>query len=316
MSSFLDSLAFSLSVTGPIFVVLVLGIWFRRIELIGEIFIRDGSRLVFNVALPMLLFLSVAKTDIRDAASGSLLVYAIVAVTLVYIALEWAAKRWIRPARDRGVVVQGAFRSNLGIVGLAYCANTYGEAGIVAASIPIAMLTIHFNILGVITLRRSLHGGQGVMPMLRGVATNPLIIGIVLGLPVAPLGIELPQVAAQSAQSFANLTLPLALLCTGASLDFAALKGEWRNTIAASIGRLVVVPFIVTLGAALLGYRGMDLGVLMLLISSPAAAASYIMVRAMGGNAALAANIIAVTTFGSVVATSLAITLMRGLGLM
>lgn len=316
MSSFLDSLAFSLSVTGPIFVVLVLGIWFRRIELIGEIFIRDGSRLVFNVALPMLLFLSVAKTDIRDAASGSLLVYAIVAVTLVYIALEWAAKRWIRPARDRGVVVQGAFRSNLGIVGLAYCANTYGEAGIVAASIPIAILTIHFNILGVITLRRSLHGGQGVMPMLRGVMTNPLIIGILVGLPVAPLGIELPQVAVQSAQYFANLTLPLALLCTGASLDFAALKGEWRNTIAASIGRLVVVPFIVTLGAALLGYRGMDLGVLMLLISSPAAAASYIMVRAMGGNAALAANIIAVTTFGSVVATSLAITLMRGLGLM
>ena len=91
------------------------------------------------------------------------------------------------------------------------------------------------------------------MPMLRGVVTNPLIIGIVLGLPVAPLGIELPQVAAQSAQYFANLTLPLALLCTGASLDFAALKGEWRNTIAASIGRLVVVPFIVTLGAALLG---------------------------------------------------------------
>jgi len=168
----------------------------------------------------------------------------------------------------------------------------------------------------VITLRRSLHGGQGVMPMLRGVMTNPLIIGILVGLPVAPLGIELPQVAVQSAQYFANLTLPLALLCTGASLDFAALKGEWRNTIAASIGRLVVVPFIVTLGAALLGYRGMDLGVLMLLISSPAAAASYIMVRAMGGNAALAANIIAVTTFGSVVATSLAITLMRGLGLM
>ena len=105
MSSFLDSLAFSLSVTGPIFVVLVLGIWFRRIELIGEVFIRDGSRLVFNVALPMLLFLSVAKTDIRQAASGSLLVYTIVAVILVYLALEWAAKRWIKPGKDRGVVV-------------------------------------------------------------------------------------------------------------------------------------------------------------------------------------------------------------------
>ncbi|MCO5121045.1 MAG: hypothetical protein M9951_15610 [Burkholderiaceae bacterium] len=173
MSAFLDSLAFSLSVTGPIFVVLVLGIWFRRIELIGDVFIRDGSRLVFNVALPMLLFLSVAKTDIRQAASGSLVVFAIAAVILVYLALEWAATRWIKPARDRGVVVQGAFRSNLGIVGLAYCANTYGEAGIVAASVHIAVLTILFNILGVITLRRSLLGGQGVMPMLRGVVTIP-----------------------------------------------------------------------------------------------------------------------------------------------
>ncbi|MBE0591171.1 MAG: AEC family transporter [Gemmatimonadales bacterium] len=316
MSAFLDSLAFSLSVTGPIFVVLVLGIWFRRIELIGDVFIRDGSRLVFNVALPMLLFLSVARTDIRQAANGSLVVFAIVATIVVYIALEWAAKRWIRPARDRGVVVQGAFRSNLGIVGLAYCANTYGEAGIVAASVHIAILTILFNILGVITLRRSLHGGQGVMPMLRGVVTNPLIIGIVLALPMAPLGIELPQVAAQSAQYFANLTLPLALLCTGASLDFAALKGELRNTAVATVGRLVVVPAVITIAAALLGYRGMDLGILMLLFASPAAAASYIMVRAMGGNAALAANIIATTTFGSVVATSIAITLMRGLGLM
>ena len=316
MSAFLDSLAFSLSVTGPIFVVLVLGIWFRRIELIGDVFIRDGSRLVFNVALPMLLFLSVARTDIRQAANGSLVIFAIVATILIYVALEWAAKRWIRPARDRGVVVQGAFRSNLGIVGLAYCANTYGEAGIVAASVHIAILTILFNILGVITLRRSLHGGQGVMPMLRGVVTNPLIIGIVLGLPMAPLGIELPQVAAQSAQYFANLTLPLALLCTGASLDFAALKGELRNTAVATVGRLVVVPAVITIAAALLGYRGMDLGILMLLFASPAAAASYIMVRAMGGNAALAANIIATTTFGSVVATSIAITLMRGLGLM
>src|SRR5690606_28119666 len=87
--------------------------------------------------------------------------------------------------------------------------------------------------------------------------------------------IELPQVAVQSAQYFANLTLPLALLCTGASLDFAALKGEWRNTIAASIGRLVLVPFIVTLGAALPGYRGMDLGVLMALLPSPPPATSW-----------------------------------------
>jgi predicted permease len=316
MSAFLDSLRFSLSVTGPIFVVLALGIWFRRIGLIGEAFVRDGSRLVFNVALPMLLFLSVAKTDLRDAGSGSMVAFGVVATLVGYVALEAAAARWIRPARDRGVVVQGAFRANLGIVGLAYCANAYGEAGIALSSLYIAVLTILYNILGVVTLRRSLHGGQGVTPMVRGIFTNPLILGIVAGLPVAPLGIELPPVLAQSAGYFANLTLPLALLCTGASLNFATMRGEWRNTVAASAGRLVVVPAAITVAAIAAGFRGMELGVLMLLSASPAAAASYVMVAAMGGNATLAANIIAVTTFGSVVATSVAITLMRSAGLM
>lgn len=316
MSAFFESLLFSLSVTGPIFVVLALGVWFRHIGLIGEVFVRDGSRLAFNIALPMLLFLSVAGTDVRESANGALVLYAIVGIVLVYVALEWAATRWIRPARDRGVVVQGAFRSNLGIIGLAYCANTYGEAGIVVASVHIALLTILFNILGVITLRRSLHGGQGVMPLLRGVIGNPLIIGILLGLPVAPLGLELPGVLMQSAQYFANMTLPLALLCTGASLDFAALRGQLPNTIVASIGKLVVVPAAMTIGAALLGWRGMDLGIIMLLFAAPAASAGYIMAYAMGGNAPLAANIIAITTFGSVLVTSFAITVMRSWGLM
>ena len=84
----------------------------------------------------------------------------------------------------------------------------------------------------------------------------------------------------------------------------------------ASVGKLVFVPLVFVIGGALAGFRGIDIGTLLLLSSTPTASASYVMVRAMGGNAVLAANIIALTTVGSILTTSLGIMLVRGAGLM
>lgn len=316
MHEFLDILEFSFSVTGPIFVILALGVWLRRIGMLTDAFVEAGSRLVFNVSLPALLFISISKTDFEAAANFSLVAYGAVATVVTFLVLEWVAARWVDEPTERGVVVQGGFRSNMGVVGLAYCVNAYGEAGLVASSLYLGLITILFNILGVITLSRSLHTHRGVKGMIKGIVRNPLIIGIVLALPVSAMHWTLPSLVIQSGQYFANLTLPLALLCTGASLDFARLRLERRNALLASFAKLLFVPTVFVVGGALVGFRGIDIGVLLLLSSTPAASASYVMVRAMGGNAVLAANIIALTTVGSILTTSVAIMLLRGVGLM
>jgi predicted permease len=316
MHDFLDILNFSFSVTGPIFVVLALGVWLRRIGMLTDGFVEAGSRLVFNVSLPALLFISISKTDFEAAANFSLVAYGALATVATFLVLEWVAARWVDEPTERGVVVQGGFRSNMGVVGLAYCVNAFGEAGLVAASLYLGLITILFNILGVITLSRSLHTNRGVRGMLKGIVRNPLIIGIVLALPVSAMHWTIPSLLIQSGQYFANLTLPLALLCTGASLDFARLRLERRNALLASVGKLVFVPLVFVIGGAIVGFHGIDIGILLLLSSTPTASASYVMVRAMGGNAVLAANIIALTTVGSIFTTSLGIMLVRGLGLM
>ena len=316
MSDFLATLEFSFSVTGPIFVVLTLGVWLRRIGMLTDAFIDAGSRLVFNVALPALLFISISKTRLDATANLSLVGFGALATVILYVLLEWVARLAVEPARDRGVVVQGAFRSNLGIIGLAYTMNAYGETGLVAASLFLALITILYNVLGVITLNRSLHKHRGVGGMLRGIATNPLILGIVLALPVSWSGLALPAIVLQSGQYFSNLTLPLALLCTGAALDFGSLRRERDNALIATAAKLVVIPLLVTLGGWAVGFRGIELGILLLMSSAPTAAASYVMVRAMGGNAVLAANIIALTTLGSLVTTSVGIMTLKSLGLM
>ncbi len=316
MNAFLAVVDFALSVTGPIFVVLALGYWLMRSGLIDDAFVNTGSRLVFNVALPALLFISIGKTPLSDAANLELIAFGLSGTIVAFVLLEWLATRLVAEPRDRGVVVQGGFRSNIGIVGLAYCVNAYGDAALGAASLYLGLVTILFNILAVITLSRSLHQSQGALAMVKGIARNPLIIAIGLALPVSWLDLDLPGWVLQSGQYFANLTLPLALLCTGAALNFRQLRKEVAGTALAGVAKLVGVPLLFVLGGLAVGFRGIDLGVLLLMSSAPTAAASYVMVRAMSGNATLAANIIALTTVGSILTTSLGVFLLRGLGLM
>jgi len=106
----------------------------------------------------------------------------------------------------------------------------------------------------------------------------------------------MPDLALKVGNYFASMTLPLALLCIGATLDLKALRATSSLALKATAYKLIFLPVPMVLGAWLVGYEGMTLGVLFLVFSCPTAAASYVMARAMGGNAALAANIVALTT--------------------
>lgn len=316
MSEFFNTVLFSFSVTGPIFIILLLGVWLKKIGIINDAFIEAGSKLTFSVTLPVLLFLSVSKASFSEATQGSLIAYGLLGTITIFLLLELLAAKVIQPPEDRGVFVQGAFRSNMGIIGLAYCVNAYGEQGLIGASLYLGFVTILFNILAVITLSRAKDGGSSLKGIFKGVFKNPLIIGILLGVPVSWLGLSLPDVVEQTGGYFANMALPLALLCTGGALNFRSISQNRATTLGASLGKLIFVPIVFTLGAVLLGFRDMELGILLLMSSAPTAAASYVMVRSLGGNSVIAANIIAITTLGSVLTTSAGVVFLKSAGWM
>ncbi|WP_421854130.1 AEC family transporter [Marinomonas sp.] len=315
LNNFLDELVFSFSITMPIFLILVLGIILYRVRLINDNFIDVASKLVFNVTLPALLFISISKTDLSSDTDLSLVIYAMVAVIISYIALEFIMSIWVSDKAERAVLVQAAFRSNMGIIGLAYCVNAYGNEVFSVASAYLGGVTILFNVLSVIGLSRALGGEANIKGIAKGIAKNPLIIAIVAAFATSLSGLTLPTTLYKAGDYFAQMTLPLALLCAGASLSFKSLKNGILGAIMASIGKLIFIPFAMTLGGYLLGYRGMELGVLFLMSSAPTTSASYIMVRAMNGNSALAANIIVITTIASLITTSIGVTLLRSFNL-
>ncbi|MGB0943262.1 MAG: AEC family transporter [Marinomonas sp.] len=315
MESFLSVLQFSVSITLPIFFILALGALLNYLRMINDNFIDVASKLVFNITLPALLFISIVKTDLTQSTDFSLPIFAVTCVLLLFLVFEFVTAKLVKNKADRGVIVQGAFRSNMGIIGLAYCVNAYGDSAFSIASIYLGSVTILFNILSVITLNRSFNKQANIANTLKGIVKNPLIISIVSATIISSLGISLPESILKTGSYFAQMTLPLALLCAGATLSFSALKNDLPLSSMASIGKLLIKPLVITLAGILWGFRGMELGVIFLMSSAPSASAGYIMVRAMAGNAKLAANIIVLTTMLSLISTSIGITLLRSYGL-
>lgn len=315
---FLASMLFSVNITLPNILMLLLGIYLKKIRMINDNFSHQGSRLVFNITLPALLFISIVKHPIDYNAQIKLVTISMIGTILLFLFAELFAAYYVAEKRERGIFVQGVFRANSGIIGLSLCANAYGSAGLAIASVYTALITLLFNILAVITLSRSLsdNGQTNLRHILLQLLKNPLIIAILAALLFSKLGFTLHDALFSTATYLANMTLPLALLCAGASLDLKNMDGSSSVAIHASIGRVIIAPFIMVLIGRIFGLQGMDLGILFLMSSTPVAAASYAMVKSMGGNGKTAANIIGITTFTAMFSSSIGITILKQLNWM
>jgi hypothetical protein len=315
---YLQSLQFTAGIVTPIFVIVLLGFVLRRQRLIDDAFINTSSRLVFMVALPTLVFMSIARTDFQAVFNPALLGYVFLATVLSFVAIWWLAARRISSPEDLGAFIQGAFRSNFGIIGMALSFNLFGNSGLSQAAMILALVIPLYNVLSVIvltvTLNRGTTAGVSIVQILRAIALNPLIIAVALALPFSYFGLHLPTVLDTTANYFANLTLPLALLAIGGSLNLKSLRNSSRAAFWATFTKLLLLPLLLVPLAAALGFRGVQLALLFVLFSSPTAAAAFVMARAMGANAQLTANIILTTTLGSMLTLSAGIFLLRLLG--
>jgi malonate transporter len=312
LTEFLSTLNFSFAVTGPIFMMVVLGGILKYYGIIGQAFVDQASILVFKISLPILLGMSMIRTDIATVFDPVTIANASLSTFLVFILLTLTASIFVKNPRDKGVYVQGAFRGNLAIVGLALCVNLYGDAGIAKASIVMSILSLVYNILSIYTLTKTLTDKKlNLFSMLISMTKNPLIIGIVLGIMINLLHIPVHPVIMQTGDYLSQLTLPVALLCIGASLSFADMKDTKTVATIAVIAKLIVSPIIITYIAYLSGFSKMDLGIVFLMSSTPTAAASYIMVKAMKGNETLAANIIVMSTVASLFTVSFGLAMLK-----
>lgn len=248
-----------------------------------------------------MLFAGAAQVDYSSLASARYLLAGVLA-TLLTLALSWIYSHWRgHPVVQRGIFAQAAFRSNLAIVGVALAISAYGDRGPVLAALPVAVMTALYNVLAVWVLNVTLGHGTSTAAIALGIARNPLIIGITAGVMLSISGVDIPSQIPALSSGLSTGLLPVMLLCIGGSMRLSGMRSAGTIAWEAALWRLCLAPLLGVLLALSLGVRGEQLGILFLLLSSPVAASSFVMVVAARGDGVLAANIVVLTTLCSVV---------------
>lgn len=312
----MENFLFSLNVILPIFIIIVIGGLLQRIGLLNEGFTSVADKFVFKVALPVQLFRDIAEMDIRSDFSGKFVLFCMAATTCMFAATWLLGQLFLKDRSMVGAFAQAAARGSAAILGIAFVENIYGSSGMtpmmIVAAVPL------FNIYSVIIL--TVTSAQGkfdlalVKKLLKGVITNPIILGIAAGMVWSLAGLPMPVLLSKSVGYIASTATPLALLVLGATFKGREALQKIGPTLAAAFLKLVAIPAAIFPVAIHMGFRGSELVAIMIMLASPTTVTCYIMAKNMGGDDTLSASVVMTATLLSSVTLTLWVFVMRTMG--
>ncbi|MBE6612213.1 MAG: AEC family transporter [Ruminococcaceae bacterium] len=316
----LDSILFSLNSVAPIFILTLIGVILGRKKFLNDGFLAAADKLVFKICLPCLLFVDIATADLGERMDMNLLAFCIIAVILSFFIPCLVVPLFIKDNPKRGAFIQGIYRANTAIIGIVLAENMFGAEGRSTMALVLPFVVALFNAFAVVILSIyapadvKLTPKQLVKRISKSVVTNPLIIGIILGLLWQLTGLTLPLLAERSLDYLSGMATPLALISLGATFRLESLKGRLGLTLLASAIKTAILPAVCCIAAILLGFRGVALGVVFIQFGSPASVSSYIMAKQMKSDHELAGQIMLVSTLMSVFTMFAGTFLLRMLG--
>jgi hypothetical protein len=303
-------------ILAPIILLVALGVVLGRLRFLGPGFASDLNKLVFWVALPALLFRSVARAAHPGPQTFSL-IGLLVAATCVGAIAGWAAALLLRlPAESRGTLSQSAFRGNLAYIGIPVLAYAFeglpsDSEAFGTAVIAMAFLMAFFNVLAVVVLSIGRDADRPVRAALASIFSNPLLLAGMAAVPLALTGTTLPLFLDRTLESLGGAAVPVALLCIGGSLAHVRLGDKLGAIMAAATLKTVVLPTLVYFCSPVFGISGSDFRIAMVLSACPTAAAAFVMAGQMKGDAPLASGSIVLSTLFSGIAIPFALFISR-----
>ncbi|WP_111637433.1 AEC family transporter [Marinomonas shanghaiensis] len=294
----LETQSVILDVAAPVLLMIAMGALLRRIQLINDGFILVSSRFVFQVSMPALFFFGMMSNNLNGLISLNLAAYFLAAIGLTFLLSWWLAVKLNVPERQRGVFVQIAFRGNCGIFSVALVVNMFGQEGVALGGVMSGLSVLLFNILAEVILTRYSHGQLRLVPVLKSLLKNPLIVSIVLGVGANMIGLTLPAFVMKTGSLIGGLSLPLALVCIGGSLATSGFILP-KHFSMAMLCKVLLSPILFTAIGYGLGFSQKELLFLFIFLAAPTAASAYVTAVAKGDDGKSTANAIASTTLVS-----------------
>lgn len=314
----MEHLIFSLNATIPIFLTMVLGYLFKQCRMIDEPFVKVLNKFNFQVTLPVMLFEDLAGADFASVWDGKYVLFCF-GVTFVSIFAIWGISSLLLKEKDVvGEFTQGCYRSSAAVLGLAFIQNIYGTS--LMAPLMIIGTVPLYNVMAVVILSFTGPGEhklnkEGLKKSIMGIAQNPIIISIVLGIAVSLMHVEFPYIVDKTIHNFSVMASPLALIGLGAGFEGRKAVKKLRLTAVCTAVKLMLLPALFLPVALWMGFTGEKLVAILVMLGSATTPSCYIMAKNMGHEGVLTSGTVVATTFFSSVSLTFWIFVLKCIGM-
>ena len=300
-----------------IFLMMLLGMLFRKLGWMDEVFAAKMNKFVFLVPLPVLLFEQLATVDFSEVWDIKFILFCFV-VTAISITISTLISLLWKDRSVKGEFIQATYRSSAALLGIAFIQNIYGTAGMtplmIIGSVPL------YNIMAVVVLSVFKPGNNSfdkalVKKTLKGIATNPIIIGIVAGFVWSALKLSMPSILHKTVSSIGATATPMGLMSMGATFEMKKATSKMKPTLVAVFMKLVGFCAIFLPMAALLGFRNEEMIAILVMLGSATTVSCFVMARNMGHEGTLSSGVIMMTTLLSAFTLTMWLDVLRSFGL-
>lgn len=313
----MENLIFSLNATVPVFLLMILGLFFRKLGWIDEVFASKMNRFVFLVPLPVLVFKDLATVDFGQVWNVKFVLFCFV-VTLVSIAISAGISCLWKDKSVQGEFIQASYRSSAALLGIAFIQNIYGTSGMaplmIIGSVPL------YNIMAVIVLSLFKPGQHGLdravlKKTLIGIVKNPILIGIVVGLIWSALKIPLTGIVAKTVDNVAAVATPMGLMAMGATFDIRKASAKAKPAVVATLMKLVGFAAVFLPVAVMMGFRQEELVAILVMLGSATTVSCFVMAKNMGHEGTLTSSVVMLTTMFSAFTLTMWLYILKCFGL-
>ncbi|MDE6102699.1 MAG: AEC family transporter [Ruminococcus sp.] len=293
--------------------------WFvRKVNLLDDHSTAQINKFVFRTLLPALLFMDLSTADFRTVWDTEFVVFCITA-TLISVGIALIYSLIHKDKSERGEIIQASYRSSAAILGIAFVKNIYGEAAMAALMI-VGTVPI-YNIIAVVALSLTSPDKDNnksrknlFLNTLKGIVTNPIILGIAVGIVWSLLKIPQPVILSKSVSYLANMATPLSLIALGASFRVEDAKGKLPVTLGIVFIKLVLFCAVFLPVAVKLGFRGEKLIAILVMLGSATTGSCFVMSKNFGHKGTITAFAVMLTTLCSAFTLTTWLFILKSLG--
>ncbi|MBE6635386.1 MAG: AEC family transporter [Ruminococcaceae bacterium] len=328
----MSDLLYTVNAVMPIIIMVAIGYFLKKSGILNDSAVACMNKLVFKLLLPIMLFVNVYRVEDINAVKPGYILFVAAVVAVLAVAAIPLASAVTKDRRRIPILIQAAFRSNFALIGIPLATSLFGDEGALAATLLSAVTIPLFNIIAVTALTVYADDTEekhiDVLKIVKGIVSNPLIVGIAIGLLAQLVRALFVRTGVQFRLSdidflysgvltkLSATATPIALIALGAEFEFSEIKDMKTEIILGSAIRCFVAPIIGIGLALILGcFSGVHFASFVSVFGTPMAVSTVPMAYASGADHKLAGQIVVFSTLFSAVGLFIMIYLLRVIGI-